>query len=83
MHSELVPRFGTFLILVGIGLFLVFVTYELGGTRHFDIFIFSLIIIFIGTRLNFRGKSDSPNARFKTARKLKDKFKNNNDPDPE
>jgi len=79
MQSELVPRVGTFLILVGIGLIMVFVTYELGGTAHFDYFLISLIFIFIGIRLRLSGKSASPGARFNSVRSIHEKYKQKQD----
>jgi hypothetical protein len=79
MQSNLGPRVGTFLILAGIGLLMIFVTYELGGTAHFDFFLISLILIFFGIRLRMRGKVESPGARFKSIRSISEKNKQNND----
>lgn len=74
MYSHLSRRVGTFLILAGIGLLMVFVTYELGGSSHFDYFFISLILLFIGIRLRFRGKPYSPGSRFKSIRNLSNKI---------
>jgi len=79
MHSNLGPRVGTFLILAGIGLFLVFVIYELGETAHFDFFLISLILIFIGIRLRSSGSPASPGNRFKSVRSISEKYKEKND----
>lgn len=79
MQSELVPRVGTFLTLVGIGLMMVFVTYELGGTAHFDYFLISLILIFIGIRLRLSGRPTSPGARFNSLRSISEKYKQKQD----
>jgi hypothetical protein len=79
MDSDLVPRVGTFLILAGIGLLMVFITYELGGTAHFDFLLISLLLIFIGIRLKLSGRSDSPGARFKSVRRISEKHKQKKD----
>jgi len=83
MHSNIGPRVGTFLILAGLGLLMIFVTYELGGTSHFDLFLISLIIIFIGTRLRMRTKSESPGTRFNSIRNLSEKYKQKKDQNSE
>ena len=79
MHPDLVPRIGSFLILGGIGVLMVFITYEVGGTAHYDIFFISLIIIYFGIRLRMRKRTDSPSTRLKSVRKLREKIKQKKD----
>ena len=79
MNSDPGPRVGTFLILAGLGLLMVFVAYEMDGTSHFDFFLISLILIFIGIRLRLRGRNDTPGGRFKSIRSISEKYKQKND----
>lgn len=79
MHPDLVPRIGTFLILTGIGFLMVFVTYEMGGTAHFDFFLIGLMLIFIGIRLRIRGRIATPDNRFKSIRSISEKYKQKKD----
>ena len=72
-------RFGSFLILVGFGILMVFITYEIGGLTHFDYLLVSLLLIILGARLKMHGKTDSKSNRFKSVRILGEKFRPKND----
>jgi hypothetical protein len=75
MDMNLAPRVGTFFILMGIGLMMVFITYEIGGVAHFDYFLISLILLFIGFRLRANNKPASQDSRFSSVRSISEKFK--------
>jgi hypothetical protein len=71
MEMNLTARLGTFSLLVGFGLFLLFIANILGDSLHFDYLIISLVLIIVGSKLRARGKTISPPARFSTLRKLR------------
>jgi hypothetical protein len=70
-----VPRIGTFFILVGIGVMLVFIGSILAQTPHYNYFFSSLIILFLGILLRRRAKPRSSSGRFRAIRGIYDKSK--------
>ncbi len=70
-QPEFLPRIGTFLILVGIGLMMIFIGSIQGNVPQFGILFFSLIALFLGFILRRCAKPRSPSGRFRTLGKLR------------
>ncbi|MDP3185453.1 MAG: hypothetical protein Q8M58_09310 [Anaerolineales bacterium] len=74
-QPEFTPRIGTFLILVGIGLLLVFIGSYLASTPHFGYLFGSLIVLVFGVLLRRRAKPRPRSGRFRVVRGIYDKSK--------
>ncbi|MDO9129401.1 MAG: hypothetical protein Q7U34_06000 [Anaerolineales bacterium] len=72
---EFTPRIGTFLILVGIGLLLVFIGSYLASTPHFGYLFSSLVVLAFGVLLRRRAKPRPRSGRFRVVRGIYDKSK--------
>ena len=70
-----VPRIGTFFILVGIGVMLVFIGSGLAKAPHYSYFFSSLIILVLGILLRRRAKPRPSSGRFRAIRGIYDKSK--------
>ncbi len=72
-NKDLIPRIGTFFILVGLGLMALFVGSEFGKEPNFNFFFLSLAALFFGYL--FRRKVAPPPAsgRFAALRKAQEK----------
>jgi hypothetical protein len=77
METSLGQRVGTYIILLWAGLMMVFVAYKLGGTAHFDYFLISLFLLFIGFKIRSRNKSASPGSRFSSVHSISEKYQQN------
>lgn len=74
-QPEFTPRIGTFLILVGIGLLLVFIGSYLATTPHFCYLFSSLVVLAFGVLLRRRAKHRPRSGRFHVVRGIYDKSK--------
>ena len=74
-QPEFTPRIGTFLILVGIGLLLVFIGSYLVNKPHFGYLFSSLVVLAIGVLLRRRAKPRQSSGRFRVVRGIYDKSK--------
>ena len=74
-QSELVPRIGTFLILLGIFALIFFITSDLAQKPDFDWLFGSLLFLGIGVYLRTRGAPLPPAGRFGMMRKLREDAK--------
>jgi hypothetical protein len=70
-NKEIIPRIGTFFLVMGIGFILLFVASDLAETVYFDLFFIGLFLTGFGIFL--RRKADPPpsSGRFETWRKLR------------
>ena len=75
-YRELIYRVGTFFLMIGIGLFLLFVLSESANSAIFSYFCWGLVLFIIGIvfRTQYK-KSFPPNERFNLVRKLIPKSK--------
>ena len=73
-QPEFLPRIGTFLILIGIGLLLVFIGSYLASTPHYGYLFSSLGLFALGYLLRRRAKP-RPSGRFRVVRGMYDKSK--------
>lgn len=74
-QPEFVPRIGTFFILVGIGVMLMFIGSGLAKAPHYGYLFTSLIILAFGVLLRRRAKPRSSSGRFRAIRGIYDKSK--------
>jgi len=75
-RNEVLHRIGTFFLLLGVGLFVLFMASEAAKKVTFDYFCGSLILIILG--FVFRGqfkKSVAPSGRFSIVKRLMPKAK--------
>ena len=74
-EKEIVPRIGTFLILMGIFFFILFIASEFAEKTDFDWFFVGLL--FVGTGFLFRRRATPPPSagRFSGLRKLREDAK--------
>ena len=75
-RKEIVHRIGTFFLLLGIGLFVLFMASEAAKNVTFEYFCWSLILIILG--FVFRGqfkRKVAPSGRFSIVRRLMPKAK--------
>jgi len=74
-QPKFTPRIGTFLILVGIGLLLVFIGSSLAGSPHYGYLLISLGLFALGFLLRRRAKPRPRSGRFRAVRGIYDKSK--------
>jgi hypothetical protein len=64
MVSEFLVRMGTFSILVGLGIFILFVASDAAGKADFDYLFWALLAIVMGILLRGRKEPAAPSGRF-------------------
>jgi hypothetical protein len=74
-QPDFTPRIGTFLILVGIGLLLVFIGSYLAKSPHFSYLFSSLVVLAFGVLLRRRATPRQSPGRFRVVRGIYDKSK--------
>ena len=68
MENPIIPRIGTFLILVGLGLLFLFIVSMLGKESHYEYLLFSAISLILGGQ--FRHRAPRPeSSRFAAIRR--------------
>ena len=75
MISEFVVRLGTFLILIGIGIVILFVASHYSGQADFDYLFWAVLSLTLGILLRGRKAPVPPSGRFGSVRKLRDRSK--------
>jgi hypothetical protein len=73
MLSEFISRIGTFLILLGIGILILFIASEGAGSANFDYLFWALLSIIVGFFIRRRRETEAPAERFSLLRRLRDK----------
>ena len=71
MFNEFLIRIGTFLLLIGIGVFILFVASDMGGKTNFDYLFWSVLSVTVGLMLRRRKAPPPPSGRFGYLRKLR------------
>jgi hypothetical protein len=64
MWSEFISRIGTFCILIGVGMLLLFVASDASGSANFDLLFWSLLVIAAGILLGRRKPPAPRSGRF-------------------
>lgn len=78
-NSELTPRIGTFFVVIGLGLEVIFVASDFAGQVKFDYFFLGLIAIGIGWLFRRKKAPREPSGRFGWWRKMREKKKKKKD----
>ena len=68
---ELIPRIGTFFLLLGCGLMILFIGSEFSREANFNFFFLSLVALFIGYQLRRRAQPRE-SARFSAIRRARE-----------
>jgi len=74
-QPHLAPRIGSFLILVGIGVMLVFLGSYMAKVPHYNYLYAGLIILTLGILLRHRTRSHQPSGRFRVVRGIYERRK--------
>lgn len=74
-HDELTARIGTFLILLGIFFFILFVASDFAEQPDFDWLFLGMLFLVFGFFLNRRGAPRPSAGRFSTLNKLRSRAK--------
>jgi MYXO-CTERM domain-containing protein len=73
MLSEFISRIGTFLILLGAGILILFIASQGAGSANFDYLFWALLAIIVGFFIRRRRETGTPAERFSLLRRLRDK----------
>jgi len=71
MWQEFINRVGTFLMLIGVGILVLFIASASAGTANFDYLFWSMLTSIIGFFLRRRGPPAAPSERFRMLKGLK------------
>jgi uncharacterized membrane protein len=74
-QPQLLPRLGTFLILLGLGLSLMFSTALMGGELKFNYLLYTLLAFGLGIWLRRRAKKSGDSGRFRAVRGMYERGK--------
>ena len=75
-NKEIVPRIGTFFIMIGFGFVLLFVISDLAESVYFDYFFIGLFFAGFGIFLRRKAEPPPPSERFSSWNKYREKSKN-------
>jgi hypothetical protein len=70
--SELLPRIGTFFILIGLGLMILFVGSVIGNNSNILYLLLAIVTLFLGLLFRRRRKPHVPTTRFGAVRKAQE-----------
>ncbi len=73
--GPLAPRVGTFFILMGLGLIVLFIASDAAGEAVFDYFFFGVIGLAIGFILRRKAPAPPPSSRFGGIRRMRENAK--------
>lgn len=73
MFKEFIIRIGTFFLLIGAGIFILFVASDYAGKTNFDYLFWAVLSITIGIMMRRRKPAPPPSGRFSYVRKLKER----------
>jgi hypothetical protein len=71
MGSEFIARIGTFFLLIGMGIFILFIASEFSGEVNFDYLFWSVLAVTVGLIMRRRGPPKPPSDRFSSVKKLR------------
>jgi hypothetical protein len=79
MANEFLVRVGTFCVLVGLGVFILFVASDSAGKADFDYLFWSLLAIVVGILLRGRKEPAAPSGRFSFLRRFQNPHRDRRD----
>ncbi len=72
MINEFIIRIGTFFVLIGVGIFILFVASDYAGKTNFDYLFWSVLAVTVGIMLRRRRPPKPRSERFSYVRKLRE-----------
>ncbi len=72
MFNEFIIRIGTFFILIGAGIGILFIASEYAGKTNFDYLCTAVLCVTVGILLQRRRPPKPPSGRFSYVRKLRE-----------
>ena len=72
MWNEFIIRIGTFFVLIGAGIFILFIASEAAGTTNFDYLCAAVLCVTVGILFGRRRPPKPPSGRFSYVRKLRE-----------
>ncbi len=75
MVQEFIIRIGTFLMVIGVGIFILFLASDYANAANFDYLCFAVLAITVGIMLRRRKPPPPSSGRFALLRKMREKSK--------
>ena len=75
-QDDLIPRIGTFLVLLGLFAFILFLASDLSNQTDFDCLFVGMLLLAIGWLFRRRATPPPPSRRFSGVRKWRENAKN-------
>lgn len=72
MVNEFIIRIGTFFVLIGVGIFILFIASDYAGKTNFDYLFWAVLSVTIGIMFRRRRPPRPPSGRFGYVRKLRE-----------
>jgi hypothetical protein len=79
MVDEFIIRVGTFFILIGVGIFILFVASDSANQTNFDYLFWAVLSVTIGILLRRRKPAPPPSGRFSYLRRMRGGGKDHKD----
>jgi hypothetical protein len=73
MFKEFIIRIGTFFLLIGCGVFILFIASDYAGKTNFDYLFWSVLSVTVGIMLRRRKPAPPPSERFSYVRRLRER----------
>jgi hypothetical protein len=71
--QEFIIRIGTFLIVIGVGIFILFLASDYANAANFDYLCFAVVAITVGIMLRRQKAPPPPSGRFALWRKMRER----------
>ena len=72
MVNAFIVRIGTFFVLIGVGVFILFVASDAAGQTNFDYLFWAVLSVTVGIMLRRRKPPSPPSGRFGYVRKMRE-----------
>ena len=72
MFNEFIIRIGTFFVLIGVGIFILFIASDSAGKTNFDYLFWAVLCVVIGLMFRRRKPPGPPSGRFGYVRRLRE-----------
>ena len=72
MVNEFIVRMGTFFLVIGVGVFILFIASDSAGKTNFDYLFWSMLSVTVGIMLRRRRPPPPPSGRFGYVRKMRE-----------
>ncbi len=79
MIRKFIVRIGTFFVLIGVGIFILFIASDSAGKTNFDYLFWSVLSVTLGLMLRRRKPPPPPSERFSYIRRLREGSKHDHE----